>query len=405
MIHSFSCKNFYSFGEKTTVDFTVNDNAPKDNSYFKSKFGTRLSKLEAVIGPNASGKTNLLKVLPFLKWFITNSFKSENDEPLPIKPFAFTDKKNPTEISVVFEIKKKIYTYTISLTAEKIISEKLTCTSFIKEKKSSKEMFSRTWNEEKKEYTFSDKNFNLPKDFEKTLRKNASAISTAIQFQHNESCDIGSLWEQQVETNIMEAGWVGDKMVADPEEILFETFEFYANPENETSKKKMEKIIHHFDIGLSEISIKKEGDEDDFFFKTHSTRSIHNKKYKLPLNYESSGTKQLLILLKSILTTLENGGIVILDEIDVNLHPEIIIEIIDLFIHPETNPKNAQILFSTHSHLLIQNLSKYQVILTEKNEQGISDAYRLDEIKGVRADDNLYTKYLAGAYGAVPNFQ
>ena len=91
MIHSFSCKNFYSFGKEVKVDFTVNDNAPQDNGYFKAKSGTRLSKIEAVIGPNASGKTNLLKVLPFIKWFIVESFKSDADELVPIKPLAITD--------------------------------------------------------------------------------------------------------------------------------------------------------------------------------------------------------------------------------------------------------------------------------------------------------------------------
>ena len=389
------------------VDFTVNDNAPKDNGYFKTKSGTRLSKIEAVIGPNASGKTNLLKVLPFIKWFIVDSFKSDPDESIPIKSFAFTDKDKGDSIylSVVFEIEKKIYTYTLSLTAEKVLSEELKCASFIKQKKSSKKIFSRIWDEKEKEYILSDTNFNLPKGFEKTLRKNAGVISTAMQFAHDESCVIGSLWEQQVDTNIVEAGWIGDKMVSDQEEVLLDIFDFYSKYENKVIKKEMEKLIHRFDIDLSEIDIKKEGEEGDFFFKAHSTRLIGNKKYKLPLNYESSGTKQLFVLLKSILTVIENGGIAVIDEIDINLHPEIIIEIVDLFIHPETNPKNAQIFFSTHSHLLIQKLSKYQLILTEKDEYGISDAYRLDEVRGVRIDDNLYTKYLAGAYGAVPNFR
>lgn len=407
MIHSFSCKNFYSFGKEVKVNFTVNDNAPKDNGYFKAKSRTRLSKIEAVIGPNASGKTNLLKVLPFIKWFIVDSFKSDSNEPIPIKPFAFTNtnKKDPIEMSVVFEIGKNIYSYTLSLTAEKVLSEELKCTSFIKQKKSRKKIFSRAWDEKEKKYILFDTNFNLPKGFKKTLRKNASVISTAMQFEHEESRVIGSLWEQKVETNIVEAGWVGDKMVSDQEGMLLDTFDFYTKHENKMVKKEMEKIIHRFDIGLSEINIKKEEEGDDFFFKTHSTRLIDNKKHKLPLNYESSGTKQLFVLLKNILTILENGGIAVIDEIDINLHPEIIIEIVDLFVHPETNPKNAQIFFSTHSHLLIQKLSKYQLILTEKDEHGISDAYRLDEIKGVRIDDNIYTKYLAGAYGAIPNFR
>ena len=99
---------------------------------------------------------------------------------------------------------------------------------------------------------------------------------------------------------------------------------------------------------------------------------------------------------------LSQGGIAILDEFDVNLHPEMVMALFNLFVQPETNPKNAQLLFSTHSHLVLSALDKYQIVLVEKNEKGFSESWRLDEMANVRADENYYTKYLAGAYGAVP---
>ncbi|HRZ29776.1 MAG TPA: hypothetical protein P5052_03415 [Candidatus Paceibacterota bacterium] len=67
MIHSFSCKNFYSFKDKNVLNFVANNKAPKNNGYTSSFLGKRVSKIGTVIGANASGKTNLLKVLPFLK--------------------------------------------------------------------------------------------------------------------------------------------------------------------------------------------------------------------------------------------------------------------------------------------------------------------------------------------------
>ena len=79
-----------------------------------------------------------------------------------------------------------------------------------------------------------------------------------------------------------------------------------------------------------------------------------------------------------------------------------VLALFELFIHPETNPNKAQLLLSTHSHLLLNKLDKYQIVLVEKNEVGMSEAWRLDEVLGVRSDDNYYTKYIAGAYGAVP---
>ena len=66
---------------------------------------------------------------------------------------------------------------------------------------------------------------------------------------------------------------------------------------------------------------------------------FNEQKKQLPIQYESAGTKQLFILLKTILQVLDRGGIAVLDEIDINLHPEIVLALFDLFIQPETNPK------------------------------------------------------------------
>ena len=403
MIHSFTCKNFYSFGDETVIDFTVDGNAPRNNGYFETKSGVRLSKVETVIGPNASGKTNLLKILPFLKWLITDSFKADPDAHLPVKPFAFgKSEKEPTELSVVFEIEGKIYTYHFSLTQQKIISEELKLTEFAKEKKSSKKIFSRTWNEELGRYLFSGNRFGLPKNFENLLRANASVISTAARLNHKESRNIATLW-QQLETNVIEAGWIGDRLLPNASQQLFEALNFYS--ENEILKKEAEKLLARFDLGLSEFEIVKKETESGINLQARAIHAIDGEKYPLNLSYESSGTKQLFVLLKSILTALASGGVAVIDEFDVNLHPEMVMALFDLFIQPETNPRNAQLFFSTHSHMILNKLDKYQVILVEKDKSGVSEAWRLDDVSGVRSDENYYTKYIAGAYGAVPKLQ
>jgi predicted ATPase len=78
--------------------------------------------------------------------------------------------------------------------------------------------------------------------------------------------------------------------------------------------------------------------------------------------------------------------------------------LVDLFYTPKHNPKGAQLVFSCHSDYIIGQLEKYQILLVDKNDDGVSKAYRLDEVKGVRNVDNHYAKYHAGAYGGVPEF-
>ncbi|MDD4902647.1 MAG: ATP-binding protein [Patescibacteria group bacterium] len=401
MIHSFSCKNFYSFSDLTTVDFAVNDKAPVNNGYFTASSGNRLSKIETVVGPNASGKTNLLKVLPFLKWLITDSFNINPSALLPVKPFMFGEQKNkPTELSADFEINGDIYTYTFVLDEKKIISEEMKVKNKTNQKETSKKVFSRQWNNESGKYELDDKRFNLPKEFENSMRPNASILSVAVRFNHKESQEIFKYW-QKIETNVTEAGWVGDHLLPNKIPQWFEALIFYSD--NETLKKEAEKLLSRFDLGLNGIVFEKEKAENGLTIKNVQAVHLFNGKEQfLPILYESSGTKQLFTILKTILQALNNGSIAIVDEFDVNLHPEMVMALLDLFIQPETNPKNAQLLMSTHSHILLSKLDKYQIILVEKNKNGMSESWRLDDVSGVRADDNYYTKYIAGAYGAVP---
>ena len=400
MIHSISCKNFYSFGEETFLVFEVNGNAPQNNGYFVAKSGVRLSKVETVIGPNASGKTNLLKVLPFLKWLIIDSFNMKPENPIVVQPFAFgVEKDAPTELSVNFEVSGKVYAYTFTITKEKILYEELKLTSFAKEKKSTKKIFSRIWNEKESKYDFEGDKFNLPKGFENLLRSNASVIGTAARLNHAESQSIATYWGQ-IETNVIEAGWIGDHLLPNSIAQLGEAFDFFS--ENSTSKNEAEKLLCRFDLGLNGFEIKKEKQDNGFSLNIRASHMFNGQSQYLPFQHESSGTKQLFVLLKSILIALEKGSVAVIDEFDVNLHPEMVMALFDLFIQPETNPKNAQLLLSTHSHMLLSKLDKYQIILVEKNENGVSEAWRLDEVSDVRSDDNYYSKYIAGAYGAVP---
>lgn len=400
MIHSFSCKNFYSFHEISTVNFVVNEKAPINNGYFKASSEARLSKVEVVIGPNASGKTNLLKALPFLKWLISNSFSIHPNASLPVKPYLFNKQKaEPSELDVTFEVNGDIYEYSFLLNETRILKEELKVKNKTKQKVTSKLLFSRFWDNNIGQYALKDKHFNLPKGL--ALRTNSSVIESALRLNHQQSQKIANYW-QHVETNVIEAGWIGDHLLPSAQNQLIEVLDFYSEDENKALKEEAEKLLTRFDLGLESFSIQKEKRQDGLSINIKVAHLINGKKEYLPMQYESSGTKQLFILLKTILLVLGRGGIAVLDEFDVNLHPEVISALFELFIQPETNPKNAQILFSTHSHLIMSKLDKYQIIFAEKNSQGESECWRLDEMSGVRADESYYSKYIAGTYGAVP---
>lgn len=394
MIHKFSLKNFYSFKDENEVSFIVDKNAPKTDSYAKNAFDVRINKTAAVLGANASGKTNLLRVLPFLSWFIKDSFALKPDKEIPVEVFFFN--KNPLALSVQFEIEKIMYEYNLKLAENKVVLEEL---SFKKKGNIQySKLFKREWKNKTKKYVFKDYNYKLPASFEKLLGDNSSVISTANKAKHNLSIEIVKNWNNSI-SNVTKLGRIDDKF---GNAAKF----FYSNPK---FKKRADELLFQFDLGLVGTKIKKfeieEAGKKKTIYIPFGLHKVKNIKRKLPLPFfdESRGTQNLFSLLEPILKVLESGGMLVLDEFDADLHPQMIPELVNLFSSKVYNPKNAQLFFSTHSPQILSELDKYQIFFTEKGEDGASEVWRLDDIKGIRPDDNYYAKYISGAYGAVPN--
>jgi AAA15 family ATPase/GTPase len=120
--------------------------------------------------------------------------------------------------------------------------------------------------------------------------------------------------------------------------------------------------------------------------------------------HESEGTKKLFALAGPILKILKEGKTLIIDELDARLHPLLTEAIIRLFNSNETNPNNAQLVFTTHDTNLLTNklFRRDQIWFTEKNKVGATDLYSLAEFKGVRSDASYEKDYIAGKYGAIP---
>lgn len=391
MLHEVKFKNFFSFKDEGILSFRANEKAPKTEKYFTDGTGEKLSKVISIFGHNASGKTNALKAISFLQWFIVYAYTEKPDAKIPIIPFAFTDKKNdPTEVSVEFSVEKDLYAYFIELTTDKILREKLQKKEYGKTKFST--LFERNWKEgEKNNYVWKDK-FNLGARFHDRLRENASVLATAIRDKHEESSKIFDFWKN-VDVNVTVTG----KADNEARNVVGAANFFDKNP---GIKEKADALMQKFDLGLEAIDIvKKEETDRNLSFDLQGS---HYGGYKLAFSFESAGTKKLFSVLKNVLQVLEFGGVAVLDEFDTDLHPMMSEELLGMFFSKESNPHNAQLISSAHSPHLLNLLDKYQIAFTEKNEKGESEIWRLDEMQGVRTDDNYYAKYLSGAYGAVP---
>ena len=132
-------------------------------------------------------------------------------------------------------------------------------------------------------------------------------------------------------------------------------------------------------------------------------RSRDGKPVYLELNLESAGTRRLLLVLSLAYRALDEGTPLVIDELDASLHTLAGAAVLKLFCSPETNPKGAQLIATTHDTNLMDSsvLRRDQLWFTEKDEDGATQLYPLTDIR-TRGSDNFEKGYLQGRYGAVP---
>ena len=393
MIHSIKVKNFYSIDSEQTVSFVAGKKTVMNNSYTKSA-GEQVSKVNLFIGSNGSGKTNILKALSFVGWLLSSSFAHPVSSELPFKPFF--DSKESSSIEVVFENKDKIFTYYVEFNRLQILEEKLLVNQIIETRRTDKLLLSRKYELESDSYRFEGDPLAV-KLFSNSIvfleRKNSSVVAIGAQFTYDFALEVSKYWAN-INTNVYERGYGGDNNFS----LVRNLLEFQINPE---SQKKVEKVLRKFDLGFDSLSFIAETQGSNTSIR--DVKEVHifdGIKCENDISYASQGTKRLISIIQFILLAIERKCPVILDEIEAFLHPDILREIIDLFIDPDVK---AQIIFTSHSHIIMNKLDKNQIYLTEKNAKtGSTEVYNLASINGVRSDDNYYNKYIAGAYGAIP---
>ena len=394
MLHSYAFSNFQSFRERVEVDLTLNRKTRLTDWMVELPTGELVSKLMAVIGPNASGKTALLKPAAFIGWFVSQSFQSPPDSPIPVAPH-FSTSEAPSEFECVFDFDGKLWRYELKCTPNRVLHEAL-----YQRRDRFSYVFVRDWDEATNSYTVKQKDFGLAPQEAKKVRPNASMIATAAQYGVPLAARMA---EQHVVTNVFYLG----RRSLDDSAVLTAAERFATRPKQ---SEQMSSLLSAWDLGLVGVELK----EIASATQQNPTRTVwvpfgkHRGRdaadVSLPFAVESSGTQGAFVLLSHLLQVLEHGGLAVIDEFENDLHPHMLEPILDLFANPRTNPHDAQLIFTCHAVEVLNMVNKAQVTLVEKDENCESSACRLDAVAGIRNDDNFYAKYMAGAYGAVPRF-
>lgn len=391
MIHRFAFANYQSFRERVEVNWLLDGKVPEAVWSTRAASGERASTVMAVVGPNASGKTALLKPILFLDWFVRESFAAPPSDHLPFEPhFAASDQ--PSEFELDVSLQDKLWRYTLRCTPQRVLHEAL----YVKRTRMGY-VFEREWDDASQAYRIKQQDFGFQAAEARKVRQNASLLSTAAQYgvplAHQ-------LVRVLVSSNVYRWGRRSG------EDEVLRAARWFA--EHQQSLARAVQLLKSWDLGLSDVQLREmeadmpDGNKKKFWMPFGTHRLASGKTAKLPFALESSGTQSAFVLLHRLLPVLERGGLAVIDEFENDLHPHMLEPILSLFADTRTNPHGSQLLFTCHAMEVLNILHKSQVMLVEKDENNESAAWRLDSVEGIRSDDNFYAKYMAGAYGAVP---
>ena len=416
MIIEFAVTNFRSIKDRQVMDFRTDgqiankhmvDNIalPKDRSH-----GNSLVKTMAIYGANASGKSNFLKAIYALEFMVTSSDSFKLDKPIQTyEPFKLD--KSSLNAPTIFEIEfiakdKKRYRYEVHFNKTTILNEKLDVYELDKKATFPTLIFNRT--EEKSIDWKEGKDFSLLPNqllLSKAGTNDVPSIREAYRF-------FATYLFYAAAHSIFDAGMLG----------ITELILSDKTSENDKLKRLIVSIIQAADTGIKDIytsrleqsseEMTEEDKNTNIKNLTKRMKTVHPvyenglevDKTDFDLREESTGTMKLVGLAGIVAQALDDGSVIIMDELDKNLHPLLTRMIIGLFHNPDFNRKNAQLILSSHDISLIDNtlFRRDQIMLIDKDVQGNSSVKRLSEFTGISRVKQLEKWYMAGMFNAVP---
>ncbi len=411
MIVEFSVKNFRSIHSLQTISFvstnlkSSEDNKLVDSNNIVSDSGMKLLKTIGIYGANASGKSNVIKALELFCEAISDLPSPESRLSKLAQPFLYQNDSENTEsffqIVLIIEGKKYRYGFTVKKNPAANNNRDM-----------SREIITSEW-------LFGPKNTNQVKYFTRTnleidktnLPSNENIAP--LEYEHTLFLAHAASYNKDICAKIRHCI---SKLITSKLSVRsdFYRFESIRRIEDVELKPNFLDFLRSFGLNYNDIYFEKEGGaasnnkfplEKLFLIKT----ACHDEKTNITLNMqenESDGTKKLFDIAGLLLHAfnIKTSPLIILDEIDSNFHPSLLIKLISLFNDPEINKSNAQLLFTSHDTNLMNSslMRRDQFYFAEKEENEGTRLYSLAELKGIRNDADFAKQYLAGFYGGVP---
>lgn len=418
MLIDYRFSNFRSFNRVTSLSMiagrqtTLNDNLIR-------KYDLRVIPSVVIYGANASGKSNIIMSLEVMKDIVlSGSIEANlpNLKNLELYPFAYQESEKPMsfEIDLVYEGKRLEFGFEVEVSAFKkdtrrIVSEFLT---YIDKSDQKTNIYTRDKdriqiNKEKKALNIIEFDEKLLKQFEKKINENNDMTELFL------SRAFKSIISNELADMVID--FFKEKLVVVSDFTLKKTnltFSLENNPQKDffAWNKILDGFVKNADFGPQGIAFKssKSEDKESSNMELVSIYKYHDENIVIPAELmESRGTLKLVDFAIPFEKLFKSGGIFVLDEFDAAIHPELIKGILALFNDSELNKAGAQLIFTTHNPIYLNNkiFRRDQIRFVEKDTDSYESViYSLADFgaEEVRNDHNYLINYFKGNYGALP---
>jgi len=407
MLIDFKVKNYRSIKDEQDLSMlSTKQKEHIDTHTFKSDSATKMNLLKtaAIYGANAAGKSNFIKALKTMQEIVINSMSTyQRGHLLPVKPFLFDveTKDKPTEFEVSFITDNVKYQYGFSATQERIVEEWLIAYP----KGRPQNWFARVLNTQTDtpsyDWQFGEKFTGQKQLWQESTRDNALFLSTAVHLNSELLNPVYDWFDKTLRITGV-GGW-NPKL----------TIELCKHDEH---KNNILQFLQTADMDIEDIEIDENINKEEQaaswygYFNPDSVIMWHKdnsgNKVPLKLEEESDGTQKLFAFIGPWLDSLENGHVLLIDELHDNFHPLMVKFLVDLFHSNLTNKSNAQLIFTTHeTSILSQDVFRRDQIWFCEKKNKATELYSLVEFKARKGVTDLEKAYLSGRYGALPYFK
>lgn len=425
MLIEFTFQNYRSFRDKAVLSMKATGISSFKNCLIPHG-STRLLPGVAIYGKNGGGKSNVIRAFWLAVQFIKSAQRTQHENAtIPVVPFALNDYSSdqPTEFNFIYTLDDNKYWYGFAATKEKVVREYLyhapkgqKALVFSRDRQN----FSFTVDKAKRKL-ISEAVAENQLFFSVACTMNDAACVEAMRwfreriFFSRDYSDIPSqLLDYSNDTNMLKV--ISD--YAKAADVGIENMQFKIDKQEVNKTLNFPKyipegvkaILTQFIRALSETSNNSEvqlrmGEVKATAQHPGLDKAGDSKLYALELEDESDGTRKLMSIAPAIESVLANGGLLLVDEIERELHPTLVEFIVAKFQSKRTNPNSAQIICTTHNTELMnmELIRKDQLYFVDKDkESGASELYSISDFS-TGTTENIRKGYLLGKYGATPD--